>query len=54
MISLTEAQELHEQIGGALEEVRSGDIKHADGYLERAREIAGLLVSDLDNARSLR
>ena len=46
MISLAEANELHMLVGVALENSRDGVIPTITD-LERAREIAALLVSDL-------
>ena len=45
MISAEEAQELHELIGASLEALRDG--RHVRiAYLERAREIAAVIVAD--------
>lgn len=53
MLSPTEAQELHELIGAAIEAVHSGDdLRDPETHLaglERARELAALLVADTSN-----
>lgn len=63
MISHREAQELHECIGAAFEEVNDnwpasvlvGYLERARelaAYLERARELAAIVVSDTENERT--
>jgi hypothetical protein len=53
MLSLHEAQELHELIGAALENAQAGELA-TTADLERARELAAVLVSDKYNADELR
>jgi hypothetical protein len=45
-INLEEAQELHENIGAALENLRQGSHDYVIPLLSRAREIAAIVVSD--------
>lgn len=52
MLSLKEAQELHELIGGALEEVENGHTAII-AELERARELAAVIVSDAEHSTTL-
>lgn len=48
MLSLHEAQELHELIGVAMIDADAGLV--TSNQLERARELAAVLVSDTENA----
>lgn len=50
MISATEAQELHELVGASLENLRDGEgrVEIIVMWLERAREIAAVVVSDAE------
>lgn len=53
MISPAEAQELHELIGSSLEALKDGS-RLRIAVLERARELAALIVSDNEEIERLR